>query len=134
MMLAKINSATAIDASAITLSGLCLIHCLVLPLAVAFLPIAGVVAEAEWVHKMFVVTAMPISAWAIVRSDQMSGRAVFVLLASVGLSLLVAAAFIEPLQNLETPLTVLGALMLASAHILRWRFHRKACVHDTTQS
>ena len=128
-MSSRLATAAAIDASAITLSGLCLIHCLVLPLAVAFLPLAGVVAEAEWVHQLFVAAAIPLSGWAILRSQHMQGRAVFILLAVAGIALLAAAAFVESLHDLETPLTVIGALLLASAHIWRWRAHRPAHLH-----
>jgi hypothetical protein len=32
-----------------------------------------------------------------------------------------AAAFAEPLHDYETPLTITGAVLLASAHGLRWR-------------
>jgi len=115
--------AAAIDASAITLSGLCLIHCLALPLAAAFLPVAGVLAEAEWVHKAFVAAALPISGFAILRSLNSPGGGIFSALAIAGLGLLVAAAFVENLHDHETPLTVTGAGLLASAHIWRWRLH-----------
>lgn len=131
---ARTIRAAVIDASAVTLSGLCLIHCLALPLAVAFLPLAGVVAEAEWVHKAFVAAALPLSAWAITRSGHMKGRAVFVLLAVSGLALLVAAAFVEALHDFETPLTVLGALLLASAHIWRWRMHARTHAHENAHT
>lgn len=115
--------AAAIDASAITLSGLCLIHCLALPLMAAFLPVAGVLAEAEWVHKTFVAAALPISGVAILRSWNSPGGSLFAALAIAGLGLLVSAAFVESLHDYETPLTVIGAGLLASAHIWRWRLH-----------
>lgn len=126
---ARAIGAAAIDASAVTLSGLCLIHCLALPLAVAFLPLAGVVAEAEWVHQAFVAAALPLSAWAILRSGHIKGRAMFVLLAVSGLVLLTTAAFVEALHDFETLLTVVGAILLASAHIWRWRSHTPAHEH-----
>ena len=122
----------AIDASAITLSGLCLIHCLALPLMAAFLPLAGVVAEAEWVHKAFVLAALPLSGFAIARGWNRGAGAGFILLAIGGLSLLLAAAFMEALHDYETPLTVLGALALASAHVWRWLHHARR--HDPRPS
>ncbi|MEM5515373.1 MerC domain-containing protein [Henriciella sp. AS95] len=124
-MSSRAMTARAIDASAITLSGLCMIHCLALPLLAAMLPLAGAWAQAEWVHKAFVLIALPLSGFAIVRGSRSHAGAGFILLAVTGLTLLLAAAFLEPLHEVETPVTVTGALMLASAHIWRWSRHRK---------
>lgn len=124
-MPARYSGSAAIDASAITLSSLCLIHCLALPLMAAFLPVAGVFAEAEWVHKAFVAAALPISGFAILRSWNRQGGALFATLAIAGLGLLVSAAFVESLHDHETALTVIGAGLLASAHTWRWRLHAR---------
>ncbi|MEM9839459.1 MAG: MerC domain-containing protein [Pseudomonadota bacterium] len=114
------TNAAVLDKSAIGLSGLCLIHCLALPFLSAFLPLAGLVAEAEWIHKLFVLMAVPITLTAIMRNDAVSVRIPFVLTASVGLALLIAAAFIEGLHDYETTITTTGAVLLASAHVWRW--------------
>jgi len=116
------RSAT-LDASAITLSGLCLIHCLALPVAASTLTVAGALAEMEWLHRSFVVAAVPLTAYAIVRGQRRAGHIGFSLAAMVGLGLLVAGAFVEALHDFETPLTVAGAIVLASAHAWRWRQH-----------
>jgi len=122
-MAVRSSRAAVIDFSAITLSGLCVVHCLALPLFAAFLPLAGAWSEAEWVHKLFVALALPLSGFAIVRGLSGPDWKVFVGFAVAGLSLLFAAAFVEALHELETPLTVAGALMLALAHIWRWMRH-----------
>ena len=115
--------AGVIDASAVTLSGLCIIHCLALPIMSAALPILGVWAEAEWVHRVFVLVAVPISGFAILRSLNMHGGGAFAVQAFVGLSLLVAGAFAEALHDYEAWLTVSGGLILAVAHLRRWVRH-----------
>ena len=112
-----------VDTAAIGISGLCLLHCLALPILAAVSPLAGLVAEAEWVHRVFVVMAVPISAVAILRHYATKGGAVFPFLAITGLLLLCAAAFVEPLHDFETPLTVLGAVILAFSHLWRWAHH-----------
>ncbi len=122
-MSARTPGAAAIDGAAISLSGLCIIHCLALPLLAAILPIAGMWAEAEWVHKLFVVAALPLSGFAIARAFSSKGQTLFIALALTGLSLLVASAFVEALHDYETVLTVAGALMLAAAHGWRWQTH-----------
>ena len=54
-MATRALKAATVDGFAISLSGLCLVHCLVLPVVSAGLPIVGAWAEAEWLHKAFVV-------------------------------------------------------------------------------
>lgn len=121
--LTKNSVGLALDVSAITMSGLCLAHCLLLPLFVAILPMAGVLAEEEWIHKVFVITALPISGFLIVRGKCTIGRSIFVALAVAGLGLLMAGAFVEQFEAFETPITVAGALLLACAHLWRWTRH-----------
>lgn len=123
-MATRSPGAAAIDGAAISLSGLCVIHCLALPLFAAILPVAGMWAEAEWMHKAFVAAALPLSGFAITRALASKGQLLFIGLAVLGLSLLISAAFVEAFHDLETPITVIGALLLASAHIWRWQFHK----------
>jgi len=113
-----------LDASAMTLSGLCLIHCLALPVLAVSLPVLGVWAEAEWVHQAFVVFAGLISGGLIIQSLLRQKGWVFPSLALMGLCLLATGAFVEALHDHETVLTVCGALILALAHFIRWRTHR----------
>jgi chromate transport protein ChrA len=118
-------SSPTLDASAIGLSGLCLIHCLALPVLTAFLPIAGTLSEAEWIHKLLVLLALPVSG-IVIRTSLRTGRnTAFIVYAVAGLVLLVGAAFIEALHDLETPLTVIGAALLAGAHGYRFASHRQ---------
>jgi hypothetical protein len=128
-----VRSATArlFDLSAISLSGLCLIHCLALPVAALFLPAIAVWAHAEWVHGVFVAFAIPITTLAFWRAAKSHGLpAGVVMLATPGLLLLFAGAIEWPRAEWETPITVCGSLMLASAHIWNWRRHRQTHEHD----
>lgn len=111
------SRAAAIDAPAIAFSGLCFTHCLILPVLSASLPSLGVLAEAEWLHKAFVFAALPFSLIALT-SKQTSLAAGGLIVA--GFSLLVAGAFVEALHDYETLLTVTGAIVLASGHVVRW--------------
>lgn len=110
--------AAAIDGVAISLSSLCLIHCLILPILSASLPsIVGMWAEAEWLHKSFVVAALPFAGLALASRHAKMGIRVLIV---SGLTFLVAAAFYEPLHDHEVLLTVIGGVLLASGHALRW--------------
>jgi len=120
------RTSTLLDASAIALSSLCLLHCLALPLLAAALPLLGVWAEAEWVHVLFVIIAAPMTGFALWRGHrQQRLPASAVTSAVVGLLLLLAGAAGWPSHDSETPMTVAGSLLLAATHAWNaWRRHR----------
>jgi len=70
----KSSQAALLDASAVALSSLCLLHCLALPLLAAALPLFGAWAEAEWVHAVFVAIALPITGFALWRAHRQRPR------------------------------------------------------------
>ncbi|MEM8547455.1 MAG: MerC domain-containing protein [Pseudomonadota bacterium] len=112
-----------LDTLAVAASTLCLVHCLVLPLLVPVLALIAPFAENELVHKALVLVAVPVSGWVIYTDAGRAGRRPFVATAVAGLALLICGAFIEPLEDYETPLTVAGSLLVASAHL--WRLWHK---------
>jgi len=117
---------TLLDAGAIALSTLCLLHCLALPLLAAALPLMGVWAEAEWVHVVFVAIAAPTTGFALWRAHRQHPLPALALLsAGAGLLFLLAGAAGWPSHDAETPMTVAGSLLLASTHVWNaWRRHR----------
>ncbi|MCW0377706.1 hypothetical protein NB697_000552 [Xanthomonas sacchari] len=118
------------DASAMVLSGLCLLHCLALPLLAAALPLFGVWAEAEWVHVVFVAIAAPLAGLALWRGHRRDALPwPLWTLAALGLLSLLAGAFGIPDEASETAMTVSGSLALAGAHLWNWRRHRRRCGH-----
>lgn len=119
-------SANLLDASAITLSSLCMLHCLALPLLAAALPLAGVWAEAEWVHAVFVGIAAPTTAFALWRAHRQRALPLLaVASATAGLLLLLGGAAGWPTHDSETAMTVAGSLLLAATHGWNaWRRHR----------
>ncbi len=118
----KPSLTSLLDASAISLSSLCLAHCLLLPVAVALVPVLGVASKAEWVHLAFVAMAAPLAALALWRSHRHRPLPPPLwALAAVGLAGLLAGATGWPVHAWETPVTVAGSLLLASAHVWNWR-------------
>lgn len=120
------HSSALFDASAIALSTLCLIHCLALPLLATALPLFGVWAEEEWAHAAFVAIAVPLTGFALWRAHRRRRLPVALCaLAALGLLGLLAGTLEWPGEAWETPVTVAGSLLLASAHAWNWkRQHR----------
>ncbi len=111
-----------LDRLAIWLSGLCLVHCLVFPVAIALLPVlAGVLPRQWWVHPLILAVALPLAVVALVRGWRRSGDARPVLIGAIGLAFLVAGVVAVEESTAEVVLTVTGGLVLSSAHLLNWR-------------
>lgn len=115
--------AGAADATGAGISGLCILHCLALPVAASALPMLGVFREAEWVHVVLFALAAPIAVLALARSGVWP-----MTLGLLGLVLLALGTF-GPAPA-ETPASALGGLLLIVAHVANWRRrHRGGAVH-----
>lgn len=99
------------------LATLCLLHCLALPVLIAALPLSLALVDSHWLHQVIVVLAAPATLWVVARGQP---GPLFTWVALSGLVLLVVAAFVEPAEPYEEPLTVLGSILLASAHGWNW--------------
>jgi hypothetical protein len=122
----KRAAATAMDGAGMALSTACLIHCLILPLALAVLPSwSAALSLPEEFHLLMVAIAVPLSSYVLLVSRHRRGRARLAL-GFTGLALMVAALFVE-VEAFETGLTTLGAAMVAGAHILNWRSRAREC-------
>jgi len=110
------------DLSAAALSGLCLVHCLALPVLASLLPVLGAWSEAEWVHAVFVLVAVPLSIGALWRAHARAPLpASLWLMGALGLLLLAAGALGWPRPQWEAPVTVAGSLALVATHALNLR-------------
>ena len=115
------HSGTVWDSSAVGLSGLCLAHCLALPVVAAALPSLGALVEAHWVHILFLLFALPLSVIALSRKPDSKRDIAIMVLAVLGLGLLAAGAFPDRWPALDEQLTILGSISLVAAHIWnRW--------------
>lgn len=115
-----------LERAAVGASLVCLVHCLALPLLLAALPaLAALVAIPETFHVWVLAVAVPMSGFALLLGirDHRSRLPLFI--GSVGLGLLAVGALVLLGGRLETPVTVVGSLALAAAHLLNWqRRHR----------
>lgn len=115
------------DGLAIGASGLCLVHCLVLPVLIILLPtLAAFLAVPESFHVWALVFAIPTSMLALASGYRRHHWLRPTLMALPGLILLALGALIAPTEWMETSLTVPGAILLAIGHALNWRALRHA--------
>ncbi len=112
------DSTARIDRAAIGFSLVCVVHCALLPVAAISLPMLGLLADAEWVHWLFVsLSILAAITIALIAHDAHAPS--FMIPASIGIGLLLLALVSESLGLGETAPTVSGAMLLASAHLYR---------------
>ena len=111
------------DAVGVMGSLVCLVHCLLLPLAVVVLPWL-VLFEGESLHRWLAVSLAAPVLLAFVFGWRRHGRWQPGFLMAGGLVALNAAAFTAP-EHWETSLTVLGGLFLIAAHGLNRHLCRR---------
>ncbi len=111
------------DRFAIALSGLCLLHCLVIPVVLALAPaFSGFVLGTETtVHWVFLGLAVPTSIWALWRGYRRCHhlRALVLGIAGLLVMFLGVSHLFDP--SLEVPLTLVGVTMVVVAHVLNLR-------------
>ncbi len=126
------GSGSRLDLYAATLSALCLIHCLALPLLASLLPLAGQLSENELIHRVLALLAAPATLWIGWKSRLNRALRPFIVAALPGLGLLLAGAFVHALEAHEQAVTVAGAVLLATAHLWRW-MRLRGTVHPTSE-
>ena len=108
------------------LSGLCLIHCLLLPFVVVLLPFLGQFSDDHF-HLEMLVVVIPVSAVALFLGYRRHRRAGVVLAGIAGLALLtVGGTVAHSAYGLaaDRTLTVLGSITLAVTHYRNFRLSR----------
>ena len=121
---------TIADKTAISLSLLCTIHCLALPLLLVYLPtIAALNLTDEAFHLWMLVAVIPISVFAITLGCKKHKSYTVFFLALTGLSLMIAAAVLghDYLGEAgEEVFTVVGASFIAFGHLLNHRLCQRS--------
>ena len=135
-----------LDRIAVQLSGLCLLHCLALPLLIAVVPVLGLTEHAHvFFHQLMLFGVVPIAVMSLGRGYIVHRRARVPFLGVLGVALLAAAALVvHPHAHIgptvtgeaaERWITVAGALILAGAHTINARAMRykrhahRRCLH-----
>ena len=124
-----------LDGAAIGLSGLCLLHCLALPIFVGALPMLAPFSDSH-LHAQMLYFAVPLSVVAVGIGYSRHRNARVVLAAVAGISLLVVGATVAHGSLgvvADRAFTISGSLVLAAAHLwngLLSRRHRCVTVCD----
>lgn len=116
---------TLTDRIGIALSGLCAVHCLVLPLALPFLGTLASFLHSEWTHAILAALIVPTVVYTSWRGYKHHGKQEVVWLLSIGaLAVLLAIAAGErgAGEHIEMAVTTLGSALLITGH---WQNHKQ---------
>ncbi len=120
------NQSDMLDKAAVALSGLCLLHCLLMPVIITVLPLFGQFSERH-LHAEILVIVLPISLIALTIGFRRHADKRIVGWGIVGLLLLIVGATLA--HNLygivaDRMLTITGSVILAVAHYRNSRLSR----------
>ena len=118
------------DKAAISLSALCSLHCLLMPIAIAVVPsVASLSLADEAFHYWMVVAVVPISAFALLLGCRRHRRWSVLGIGMTGLLLLCSAVYLghDVLgDQSERGLTLLGTFAIAASHVQNFRLCRSS--------
>ena len=114
------------DHAAIALSGLCFVHCLLLPIIIVALPLLGQFSETHF-HAQLLIVVVPVSLFAFALGFRRHANTASIAGGIAGISLLfiggtVAHANFGPLA--DSLLTMAGSIVLATSHYYNNRLTR----------
>jgi MFS superfamily sulfate permease-like transporter len=115
-----------LDQVAVTLSGLCLVHCLALPFAIAALPFLGQFAE-DHLHLQILIVVIPVSVIALALGFRRHRHLGIVMAGLASLIVITVGGTIAHLQYgivADRALTIAGSLSLAITHYRNFRLSR----------
>jgi len=121
------------DSTAIGLSFICAIHCLLLPVAVAVLPSATLIGlEDELFHWLLLIVVLPVSAFALMSGLRRHHNRTVLVIGVAGLMILiVGAAFGHDLfgEAGERIVTLIGSGLVALGHFRNFQLCQAPAPH-----
>ena len=120
------------DKIGLGLSGLCLVHCLILPFLVAALPWLGLFIEDERVHLCFAAVTVPVAIIAFIPGFLKHQRQGVLALGMAGATLLLFGSVGHDWvpHPMEHWFTVLGGMFLVSGHYVNFRLTNSCCTQE----
>jgi hypothetical protein len=129
------SASRLLDRIAISLSAICIVHCLAVPLVVVVLPIAvlGLGGESHF-HAVMLWLVVPVSVVGLIMGFREHHRAKIAVAGMLGLAVIAYASISGHGQwplSLEIVVSLLGSLLLAGAHWANFVVVRKVHVHHS---
>lgn len=116
------------DRIGFVVSGVCVVHCLLVPAVIATLPLWPLADVLHgWLHPVFALILVPSTLIAAVYGYRTHGRKPIVTLLMTGLAVVLAAGgwgFAHPGAIVETAMTLAGSGLLITGHWCNWRADR----------
>ncbi|BEV02286.1 MerC domain-containing protein [Novosphingobium olei] len=109
-----------LDRFGVVLSGLCLIHCLAGLFLVGVLGLGGGVLLDPSIHRIGLILALVVGASTIGLGALRHGHLLPLAVGGTGLALMLGAVLVGH-GSAEAVLTIMGVLMVASAHVINMR-------------
>ena len=109
-----------LDRFGVVLSGLCLIHCLAGLFLVGVLGLGGGVLLDPSIHRIGLILALVVGANTIGLGALRHGHLLPLAVGGTGLALMLGAVLVGH-GSAEAVLTIMGVLMVASAHVINMR-------------
>lgn len=125
------------DWAGITLSGLCIVHCVAVPLLFLFVPMWGreFIPAEDKTHAFLLAFILGLAGMAFVSGYRVHGQKRPVIWMAAGMSLVIYASFFAHTQLghfWEPVVAILGSLALIRAHILNHRCKTCEVHHNVT--
>jgi len=121
------------DRIAISLSAICIVHCLAVPLLIVLLPVAALSFGGDsHFHAVMLWLVVPISVLGLVLGYRVHARARIVVVGLLGMAIVAFAAIWGHAQwpiSAEISVSLLGSLLLAGAHWFNFDVVRRVHVH-----
>ncbi len=108
----------------------CLVHCIALPVILAALPaLSSIVPIPATFHILALAFAVPATGGALYVGYRHHRLAMPLLVGGAGIALLALGVLHWGETPLEAPVTILGSLLIAGAHVANWRLRRATHLH-----
>jgi len=133
-----------LDRIAISLSSLCAIHCVALPIVAMIMPLLsstiehGSTLHEYWFHQFILIFILPISIFALISGYRCHKQLLPIFIAGIGLTVLLCTAiFADSLiskhilpHSGETLLTIIAGIIHATGHIMNMFATRSVLVQQ----
>lgn len=128
-------NSNSLDKFAILLSGVCMVHCLITPVAVTLLPIISLTAFVEDLlfHQLMLWLVLPTSSFALFLGCRKHKRLEIAATGIAGMLILISVALVGHVwfgTMGEKIATSIGGLVLASSHYLNFRACQRITCDD----